>query len=167
MPWQAQSRRGIELRDKQEHIRSILATFRTEVPCPPGNLTPVVRAILSFIHEHLFHPDLNVSAVRRSCNLRDNNISSRFRCAVGMDLREYIELGRLEAAKRLLRCPQFEIYLIAMSVGYEHQETFGRAFQRHCGCNPSEWRMRLYGKAGEPKELETANRSLCAPGGFA
>ena len=57
---------------------------------------------------------------------------------MGRGIREYIETLRLYAASRLLRDRRFEIYLIAMAVGYEHQETFCRAFRRHFGYPPSD-----------------------------
>ena len=140
MLWQATSSRGFDLLDKQELIGEVLSSFRAEIVPPRRELSWEVRAMLRYVHEHLFSPSLNVRAVRVSCRLRNNNVSTRFRCAVGVGLRDYIEAGRMAAAKRLLRHSDLEIYLIAMSVGYEHQETFCRAFRRQAGCTPSEWR---------------------------
>lgn len=140
MIWQATSRREVELIEKQNRIEEILTAFRKEIRAPSQELPWEMREILGCVHRHLFDPDLNVADVRRRCRLRNNNVSTRFRCAVGLGLRDYIEAGRMEAAKRLLRHQDLEIYLIAMAVGYEHQETFCRAFQRQAGCTPSEWR---------------------------
>jgi len=140
MLWQRGSTRSLDLRDKQDLIEEVLGGFREEIAAPRRDLAWEVRAMLRYVHEHLFSQDLNVTAVRRVCRLRNNNVSTRFRCAVGVGLRDYIEAGRMAAAKRLLRHEDLEIYLIAMAVGYEHQETFCRAFRRQVGCTPSEWR---------------------------
>lgn len=157
MLWQAESARGFDLLDKQELIREVLSGFQAEIAAPRTELSWEVRAMLRYVHEHLFAPELNVGAVRRGCRLRNNNVSTRFRCAVGTGLRDYIEGGRMAAAKRLLRHDDLEIYLIAMSVGYEHQETFCRAFRRRIGCTPSEWRASTRTEAA-PEASEEVDR---------
>ncbi len=102
-----------------------------------------VAAVLDLIHGRPFEPSLNVNAVKRDCRLRNNNISTRFRTFVGLGIREYIEQLRLEAARHLLERCDIDIYLIALVVGYEHQETFCRAFHRRFGVAPSEHRGRI------------------------
>lgn len=116
-----------------EELERIQMIDRPEIPC----LSREVAAVLEFIHAHLFDSTLNVNRVKQCCRIRNNNISTRFRTTIGLGIREYIEALRLEAALRLLQCHRFEIYLIGMAVGYEHQETFCRAFQRHFGFLPS------------------------------
>jgi len=136
-PW----RRDPELIEKQERIDRELERFLSEAcPCPAA-VPRDVGEILRFIHGHLFDSALNVTAVRQRCGLRNNNVSTRFRSVVGLGLREYIEILRLNAAERLLRCGGLEVYLVAMAVGYDHQETFCRAFQRQFGRTPSEQRL--------------------------
>ncbi len=144
MIWQAKSRRNVELVEKQQRIDSVLASFRDEIPPPPQSLPREMREILDCVQRHLFESDLNVSLVRERCRLRNNNVSTRFRCSVGIGLRDFIEVGRIEAAKQLLGHRDLEIYLIGMAVGYECQETFCRAFQRQVGCPPSEYRQADY-----------------------
>ncbi len=142
MVWPVHSPQRAELLVKQRCIRSALSLFLREIPSPPEKLCGHTRRILGCVHRHLFDPNLNVASVRLRCGLRNNNISTHFRRNMGIGLREYIETGRLEAAKRLLRQSGIEIYLIAEAVGYEHQETFCRAFQRQMGTSPSHWRAR-------------------------
>lgn len=101
-----------------------------------------IARIIAYVHTNLFDSALNVSVLKVRCQLRNNNITTRFRRTIGMGLREYIEKLRLEAAARLLEQREIAVYLVAMSVGYEHYETFFRAFQRHFGCTPSEVRLR-------------------------
>jgi transcriptional regulator GlxA family with amidase domain len=150
MSVQAVSRRNIGLVEKRRRIDDELASFREAVGANMSTMPREIREILICIHHHLFETDLNVQAVRTKCRLRNNNVSSRFRKIVGLGLREYIEALRLHAADRLLRVGACEVYLVAMAVGYVHQETFCRAFQRHFGCVPSE--RRCTELSSEPKE---------------
>src|ERR1043165_6002346 len=123
------------LTEKQSHMRRELDYLLQELPqaaCLPRD----VAAVLEFIHAHVFEPSLSVKTVKQGCRITNNNISTRFRIGLGLGIREYIETLRLYAASRLLQGQRFEVYLIAMAVGYEHQETFCRAFRRHFGCPP-------------------------------
>lgn len=122
--------------EKHDQMRRELDFFLQELPqaaCLPRD----VAAVLEYIHTHVFESSLNVNTVKNCCRIRNNNISTRFRIVLGLGIREYIETLRLYAASRLLQGQRFEVYLIAMAVGYEHQETFCRAFRRHFGCPPS------------------------------
>jgi AraC-like DNA-binding protein len=102
-----------------------------------------IRMLLEYIHAHLFEPTLKVSAARRQCRAKNNNISTYFRQSLGMGMREYIELRRMQAATQLLAHEELEIFLIGLGVGYAHEESFARAFRRRFGCSPSEYRKEL------------------------
>ena len=124
-------------------IEEELRRFQAEAQPDMDELTADVRLLLASIHQHLFDPRLNVSSALRSCGLRNHNISSRFRSLLGLTIREYIEKFRLEAARRLLEQREIEVFRVTAAVGYVHPETFCRAFSRHFGCTPSEYRSRL------------------------
>jgi AraC-like DNA-binding protein len=122
---------------KYQKIEIELQRFLSENHPAHHRLPLQLARVVLYVHEHLFEPDLNVNSIKVNCRLRDNNVTMRFRCSLGTGLREYIERLRLEAADRLLRTGSYPVYLVAMSVGYNHQETFCRAFLRHFGCSPS------------------------------
>lgn len=132
-------RRYRDLRIREERVTKDLEDFRADVP-ELSRLPREVHRILSCIHEHLFDPALNVSALRSWCALRNTNVSTTFRRAMGLGIREYIEFQRLDAAAFLLSRHKDEVFLIASVVGYENHETFCRAFQRFFRCTPSEFR---------------------------
>lgn len=156
MIWPLETRRP----DKYERIATILEAFRSENrTVKPGGLPRDVGDVLAYIHDHLFDPDLNVNTVRAGCRLRDNNISTRFRMVLGRGIREHIEDLRMRAADQLLRETDLEVYLVAMAVGYDHQETFCRAFHRHFGDSPS--RARENGRENVKKTCqETASTPI-------
>ncbi|HEY3568941.1 MAG TPA: helix-turn-helix transcriptional regulator [Thermoanaerobaculia bacterium] len=126
----------VSLTEKHDQLRRELDFFLPELP-QVASMPRDVTAVLEFIHHHIFESSLDVNTVKRGCRIKNNNISTRFRVVLGLGIREYIERLRLYAASRILRDRRFEIYLIAMAVGYDHQETFCRAFRRHFGHPPS------------------------------
>lgn len=152
-------RHGCRLLDQQEAIDSELLRFKQEIRPTVSHLPRDVAEILRFIHENLFDPPLNVKAVMRGCACRNNNVTTRFRSVIGIGIREYIEALRLEAASALLAQTGAEVYLIAMAVGYEHQETFCRAFLRHVGCTPLQHRLRTAERFQEATSREKAKRN--------
>lgn len=100
-----------------------------------------IDEMLECIHEHVFEHDFNVGRLRELCRIRDNNQSSRFRLLVGEPPRAYIERLRLEAAFQLLQeHPETNALDIGFLVGYEHPQTFYRAFQRRFDSPPGEVR---------------------------
>jgi len=127
---------------KHDRIARELKEFRTEVQTPDRRLPAQVSRVLDFIHRHLFDPQLNAGLVKARCGIRNHNISTRFKVLMGTGIREYIEQLRLQAADRLLRRREIEVYLVALAVGYDHPETFSRAFRRYFGCPPSARRSR-------------------------
>ncbi len=145
MIWQPTSTRDIDLLDKQSRIKILLDEFQSEIPAPASDLPLPIQELLGFVHRNLFDPTLSVATACHNCRHRNHNISTRFRYSVGMGIKNYIETGRVEAAKRLISQLELEIYLVAMSVGYEHPETFCRAFSRQTGYTPSLWRSHLLG----------------------
>lgn len=102
-----------------------------------------VAQTLACIHARLFEEGLNVTLVRETCGLLNHNISCRFKRAVGLGMRRYIERERVAAAKRLLRHEELSVLDIAWSIGYAYPETFERAFRRLERCTPTQFRRRV------------------------
>lgn len=123
---------------KHERIQARLEEFARRLPVPAVSHVQVCR-LLAVIHRDLFDPTLNAAQARRRAGIGNNNVSTWFRHHVGTGIRDYLEELRLQAAAHLLAQPELEVevYLIGLSVGYEHQETFCRAFRRRYGCTPS------------------------------
>ena len=137
---QDQTAKDMALPLKQQWIADELERLRAETEPVARELPGEVQKIVRCIHEHLFDPDLRVKEICSRCRIRNHNASTRFRLAVGVGIREYIEALRLDIARRLLEQDRVEIYLIAMAVGYACQETFCRAFSRRFGRTASSCR---------------------------
>ncbi len=131
---------GAPISRKQALIEKELEAFRQRNRQDLADLPHDLHEILTVIHQRVFDPELNVNEVREQCQLRNHNISTRFRWVMGISIKQYIEALRMEAAARLLGCSDAEVYFIAMHVGYSHVETFNRAFRRWFDCSPSQYR---------------------------
>ncbi len=121
---------------RQQQIDAELHRFLQLHPQPSQRLTWPVRKLLNCIHEELFDPTLNVRRLKDRCQIRDNNVSCRFKHEMGISIKTYIEALRLEAANVLLMQRTFSASEVAQSVGYNHLQTFYRAFDRHFDRTP-------------------------------
>jgi AraC-like DNA-binding protein len=79
-----------------------------------------------------------------------------FRKQTGLTFTEYRTQVRIEAAKRLLLDRSRRVSEAAYESGFESIPYFNRAFRRHVGCSPSEFRVR---QAGSIRAKESTNRA--------
>lgn len=120
-----------------------LQRFQLESRPEKSDLTAELRAVVRCIHEDLFDPQLSVKTLKARCGIRDNNVSLRFRWHLGKTIHEYIEGLRLKAARRLLEQGEVGVFDVALLVGYNHPQTFHRAFERKFACTPGAYRRRF------------------------
>ncbi len=123
-----------------EQIETELDRFRGHPPRSSERLSRQLRSILQCIHTDPFAPELNVQEVKERCQVRDNNISCRFRYILGTTIKDYIEELRMRAACHLLTTTAVCVFDIAMSVGYLHPQTFYKVFRRRFACSPTSYR---------------------------
>ncbi|WP_457653554.1 helix-turn-helix domain-containing protein [Rhodocaloribacter sp.] len=126
----------------------------------PEGAPPTVLKALDYIHHHLYDETLDATTVCIHCDLNNHNISSRFKYHVGVGMRRYIEMGRMEAAKRLLHHEHLSILQIAWSVGYTYPESFARAFKRYTGQTASEYRKKVLRRTVKTVSQETEPEHL-------
>jgi len=99
---------------------------------------------LTYVHQHLFDPELNCTQALMACGLGDHNITTQFRLEMGCSLKSYIEQHRLTVAKEAMTHTNLALYLIADAVGYSNVSTFSDAFSRAFGLKPSTFRHDLH-----------------------
>ncbi|MBV7330584.1 AraC family transcriptional regulator [Chloroflexi bacterium TSY] len=98
-----------------------------------------VNRVLIYIQNHLETPP-TLSELAALVSFSPYHFHRIFRAYVGESLASYVRRVRLEqAAMRLLHSEQ-EVLDIALSVGYETQSTFGKAFKKHFGVAPATYR---------------------------
>ena len=74
----------------------------------------------------------------------------------GTTFRDHLTQVRMERAARLLRTERLSVREVAARVGYRQPAQFAKAFRRHIGLAPSEYRMDGRGPAGGGEMLARA-----------
>ncbi|WP_433045205.1 GlxA family transcriptional regulator [Dactylosporangium sp. CS-033363] len=91
------------------------------------------------------HPgaDLSVPALAARANLSPRQFSRAFAAEVGTPPGRYVDLVRLEAARRLLEEGPSGVEEVARTCGYGTPEAMRRAFLRELGVGPADYRERF------------------------
>ena len=79
-------------------------------------------------------------ALARKLGISETRLKSSFKRMNGSTIMQYCIRKRIEAARLLLKEDRHSISEIGNIVGYEDPSAFSRAFRRHCGHTPREWR---------------------------
>ena len=89
------------------------------------------------------------AAQRRGALLSPFHFHRQFAAYCGVPLGRYIQLLRLKRASyRLAFAPLDKVTDIALDAGFQHGESFSRAFKQTFGLTPSQFRQHRTGPAG-------------------
>lgn len=86
---------------------------------------------------------ITLADIARAAGLSPMHFAARFRAATGHKPHEYLQLCRIERAKRLLAEGNRSLIDIAMEVGFRTQAHFTTVFKRFAGRTPHSWRLQL------------------------
>lgn len=98
-----------------------------------------IAAVVDYLHFHYTEPELSNSELARMARLSDRQFTTRFRDYTGRSPGDYINMLRMEQAKRLLEGGTM-IYEAAERLGYSSPQYFSVAFKAYTGQTPSEYR---------------------------
>ena len=82
----------------------------------------------------------------------ERRLTHLFRQQVGMSTYEYLQQLRLERGRSLLRETDLQVQLISDQVGYRNAGDFSRAFRRHFGVTPRQYRQGRLDADPQPAE---------------
>jgi AraC-like DNA-binding protein len=102
---------------------------------------PVLRPALAAIHGAPDQRWTVASLARRSAVSR-SALDARFRQVLGLSPIRYLTDWRMHQARELLASTDLGVAAVARRVGYDAEEAFSRAFKRHSGAAPAQWRAR-------------------------
>ena len=102
---------------------------------------PGILAALRHVRANLAS-DLSLENLASVAGLSPAHFHRKFRSLVGETTAKYVERLRLEAAALKLILFDETVLAIALDCGYRSHETFARAFRRHFGSSPREYRTR-------------------------
>lgn len=106
------------------------------------HLTPQhkrIHEIVQYINSHYPTP-LHLEGVASEFFLSPAHLSRSFRKVTGFTFIEYLNLVRINEAKRLLQDPSLSLTYIAHEVGYQSSTHFGRVFRSICLISPRDYR---------------------------
>lgn len=129
----------------------LMALFGELLPClSPDQVrsadTQVLRSVIDFCAENYTRP-LSLSMLSDELHISKYYISHLFSNKLNIGFNDYINSLRVSAACRQLRSTEQSVTEVCESVGFSTLRTFNRAFLKHVGTSPSEYR-RTRGSAG-------------------
>ena len=87
--------------------------------------------------------DLGLTSLARAANVSSRHLSRLFHAELGMSPAAYVELTRIDIARRLLEDSTASIKAIAYAAGFGSTVTLRRAFVRRIGVTPLDYRLRF------------------------
>lgn len=97
--------------------------------------------------EVYLNPKLSLTDLAVDLGTNRSYLSNCLNSELGLTFYDYINSFRLEKAKEILECPDFEgsIELVAEQCGFNSVSTFRRSFQKKYNCTPSRYRKDMVG----------------------
>lgn len=118
----------------QSGIDLILGQLR-----PDGRIAAVPEKFLQLVFDRDRTP-LSVSDYARELNVTANYLNKTVKAHTHRTAIDWIEIARLNLAKKMLKDPQLSIAEIAQLTGLPDQSYFSRFFRKRTGLTPSEFR---------------------------
>ena len=98
-----------------------------------------VKNVISYIQLKYSEP-VKIDKIAFSLGLNRSYLTRLFKDATGYSLQEYLQTYRMKMAVKLLADNSLSIAQVAANVGYSDTFTFSKAFKRHFGKSPSDYR---------------------------
>ena len=115
--------------------------FSAQLKAAPARREPL-REVQAHIAEHPA-ADLSVPALAARAYMSERNFARAFRAETGMTPAAYVEVTRVERARRELETTDLPVEAVAARCGFGTVETMRRAFNRRVGVNPAAYRERF------------------------
>ena len=111
----------------------------------------IVRKLEVAVAEEMLYRDagLSLSSLSRHINESEHYVSQVINQELNASFYEYVNVHRIEHAKRLLiESLDQNVLDVALSVGFNAKSTFNSAFRRHTGTTPREFRAQANAQSG-------------------
>ena len=102
--------------------------------------SPNISKAIRYIRDHYQSPELSAAVVAGHISLSESWLSTKFREEVGVGLTDYINMTRIEAARRILQTTDDMIYEIAERCGFTSSQYFSKVFKSIVGITPNRYR---------------------------
>ena len=112
------------------------------------NLPATIPAAVSSFLESVFDPNRmpgTLASYAKEAGISENYLSRLVKQSTSRSVGAWIDIVRIQRAKRLLSSTDLSIIDIAASVGVEDQSYFSRLFKKETGITPSAFRKKMQG----------------------
>ena len=109
-----------------------------------------VGRALNLLHEDPLR-GWTLAVLAKEAGLSRSSLAERFTDFVGTPPMQYLQKWRLQMAAVKLSETDANIASVAADIGYESEAAFSRAFKKHVGQPPAEWRSGRLGARGSRK----------------
>ena len=99
--------------------------------------------ILTVLENVEADPSETIPNLARLVNLSNSRLGHLFKDETGITLNSFLENQRMKKAAELLRSTEMRVNQISCLMGYRHEPSFNRAFQKAFQCSPTSYRKRL------------------------
>jgi transcriptional regulator GlxA family with amidase domain len=115
--------------------------FSAALAGQPARREPL-RELQAWVIEHL-DETLTVPELAARVHMSERNFARAFRAETGLTPAAYVEVARVERARRELETTDLAVDAVAARCGFGTVETMRRAFHRRVGVNPAAYRARF------------------------
>ena len=134
---------------EQSALALLAWTYDRAVPAPRDGQPPLPPRIagklddaVSILHRRLDDPP-TIPALARLVGMNECDLKRYFKYRHGKSIAAFSREARLATACRLLRCCAASVAEIGLEIGFSNPSQFARAFRKHYGKNPAEYRRDL------------------------
>lgn len=118
---------------------ALTRTERAEPSWLAGMTDPNITRALSLLHARPEHP-WDVESLAKQLGLGRSAFAQKFRSIVGEGPMHYLVKIRMQHAAAKIRCGGSSLHEIALTLGYQSEAAFSRAFSHHMGISPGRFR---------------------------
>jgi len=94
--------------------------------------------------ENRYHENLTIESLSAHCNINRSYLCRLFKGKYGIGPKEYLLNFRMSIAISLLCNEHTAVKVVGISVGYENQLHFSKAFKQVHGVSPTQWRQAYF-----------------------
>lgn len=119
---------------------ALIDNTRQSLAVPASDKTQHLHKAVKLI-ENRYHEPLTIECLAGYCNINRSYLCRLFKNAYGIGPKEYLLNFRMSIAASLLCNSHTAIKVVGISVGYENQLHFSKAFKQVHGISPTQWRL--------------------------
>ena len=122
--------------------RILWETHLESIKEPAPAQTPAIEAALNLLEADFGKPCLEVKDLAQAAEVSEARFHALFRTQTGQTPHQFLNARRLKEAQWQLSATNRTIKDISLHCGFLNIETFYRAFKKHVGCTPHDFRLR-------------------------